>query len=53
MKVRLKVNRVADGHRQPRGSVIEVSPAEGRVLISSRRAEAVDESKGKPKESGK
>lgn len=41
MQVKLKVNRVADGHRQRRGKLYELPTAEARALIESGRAEAV------------
>lgn len=42
MKVKLRVNRVAGGHRQQRGQVYDLPQAEARTLMESGRAEAVE-----------
>jgi hypothetical protein len=42
MLVKLRINRVADGHRQRRGKQYDLPPSEARTLIESGRAEAVD-----------
>lgn len=43
MKILLKINRVANRHRQRRGSVIELPEAEAAVLIRTGRAVAFAE----------
>jgi len=43
MKVKLRINRVAGGHRQRRGKVYDVPTADALSLVKSGRAEAVAE----------
>ena len=49
MKIKLRVNRVSNGHRQRRGRVYDVLIAEARPLLDSGRAEAMEEEPVKPR----
>jgi hypothetical protein len=43
VKIKLKINRVADRHRQRRGSIVDLPADEAQTLIASGRAIAVQE----------